>query len=59
MPLLLFLCPVLFGIPFVTAGFARNRGRNMLLWCLLGYVLPFVSFAILWMLPDLSEKESA
>ncbi len=46
----------LLSIPFVTYFFARRMGRNALLWFCISLIVPGIAVFILFLLPDLSEK---
>lgn len=59
MMLLMFICPVLFGIPMATAMMAKGQGRNPFLWFALAYLLPVVSTASLFFLKDKSAEAEA
>jgi len=56
MPVLLILfIPFLF-VPISTAYFAQSLNRSFWLWMALGTFFPFISFAVLWFLPE-QKKE--
>jgi MFS family permease len=48
---------VLLSIPIITAMFAKRMGRRPLVWFFLGILLPGIASLIIFLLPDLSEKD--
>jgi MFS family permease len=48
---------VLLSIPIITAMFAKRMGRRPLVWFFLGILLPGLASFIIFLLPDLSEKD--
>jgi hypothetical protein len=48
---------VVFGLPLITAFFARSMNRPFWIWFGIGCVLPIISVFILFFLPDKSIKE--
>ncbi len=47
----------LLSIPIITSRMANRLGRNPKVWFFIGLVLPVIAAFILFLLPDLSEKE--
>lgn len=47
----------LLSISIITAGLARQMGRNVKVWFVIGLLLPVIATFILVLLPDLSEKK--
>ena len=47
----------LLSIPIITSRLANRMGRNPKLWFVIGILLPVIATFILFLLPDLSEKE--
>ena len=45
------------SIPIITSRLANRMGRNPKLWFVIGILLPVIATFILFLLPDLSEKE--
>lgn len=58
MPVLAMVLWPIMAIPMVTAFYARNTGRPFWPWFAIGCLLPIISFAILWFLPE-QKKEIA
>lgn len=48
---------MLLGLPTLTYFYAKQLGRNALLWFFIGIILPGIATLILSFLPDLSERE--
>lgn len=45
------------SFPLMSALFARSMGRRFWVWFAIGCVLPVISGAIIFFLPDLSEEQ--
>ena len=45
------------SIPIITSRLANRMGRNTKIWFAIGILLPVIATFILFLLPDLSEKE--
>jgi hypothetical protein len=49
----------LFSVPLLTALFARSMSRPFFKWLFIGALLPIIAVVIVFLLPDISKKESA
>ena len=52
MPLLAILGSIIFGVPLITAFYARRFGRSFKIWFVMGCMLPLISVFILLLLPE-------
>jgi Na+/melibiose symporter-like transporter len=48
----------LLSIPLITSRMAKRLGRDPKKWFLIGIILPVIATFILFLLPDLSEKDN-